>query len=71
MLLMFSCSNLTISIEFHAPTSRLVPKYYHERLADFNEECENGERVFYFYAEIDGRSLDKVENALIVMLHLH
>lgn len=41
--------------------------YCHERLKDFDKECESHESVFYSYAEVDARLLDKVENALIAM----
>lgn len=42
-------------------------QYCHEHFYDFSNECLAGETVFYCYAPVDGRSLDKVENALIAV----
>lgn len=42
-------------------------RFCHEHLEDFHNECKNGESVWYGYAPVDGRSLKKVENAMIAM----
>lgn len=42
-------------------------EYCHERLTDFDKECDSHESVFYSYAEVDTRLVNKVENALIAM----
>lgn len=42
-------------------------EYCHEHLKDFDKERDCHESVFYSYAEVDTKLLDKVENALIAM----
>lgn len=41
--------------------------YCHEHFKDFQKHCSSGETIYYCFAHIDGRSLPKVENALIAM----
>lgn len=42
-------------------------QYCHEKLPDFQKELKFGETLFYCFAEVEGKELDKVENALIAM----
>ena len=37
----------------------------HEKHQLFVNNCRSGEQVIYSYAEVDGRSIDAVENALV------
>lgn len=37
----------------------------HEKLPLFQKELKEGEELCYTYAEVDGRSLDLIENALV------